>query len=240
MQSEKLASVGQLAAGVAHELNNPLGGILLFTNILLQKLENSPNEDALKKVANEAERCRTIVQGLLDFSRQSTMKRQEADVNQILDSTLALVSEQALFQNIQIRRIFDPDTRCVFVDRLQLQQVFLNMLLNAAEAMNGRGQICLKTGNCVKDGRIYISIEDNGPGMTEMTRKHLFDPFFTTKPVGQGTGLGLAIAYGILEKHQGEIKVESEMGQGCTFTLFLPARQAEKNIEKTSPHVKKT
>ncbi|MBN1559999.1 4Fe-4S binding protein [candidate division KSB1 bacterium] len=228
IQSEKLASVGRLAAGVAHELNNPLGGILLFTSILLKKLENSPNSEALQKVANEAERCRSIVQGLLDFSRQSTVERREADINQLLESTLTLVTQQALFQNIHIHRLFSSDTRHVFVDRVQLQQVFLNILLNAAEAMKGHGKIVLKSGNYSKNGRVWVSVQDDGPGMSKMTLGHIFDPFFTTKPVGQGTGLGLAIAYGIIEKHQGEIKVESQVGQGTTFTIYLPTCEAMK------------
>ncbi|MBN1465495.1 4Fe-4S binding protein [candidate division KSB1 bacterium] len=222
VQSEKLASVGRLAAGVAHELNNPLGGILLFTSILLKKLENSPNSEALQKVAKEAERCRSIVQGLLDFSRQSNLERRETDIHHLLESTLTLITQQALFQNVRIQRLLSPDTRHVFVDRVQLQQVFLNIFLNAAEAMNGHGQIVLKSGNCAKNGRVYISVEDDGPGMSKAMLNHIFDPFYTTKPVGQGTGLGLAIAYGIIEKHQGEIKVESQVGKGTTFTVYLP------------------
>lgn len=241
VQSEKLASVGRLAAGVAHELNNPLGGILLFTNILLKKLENSPNYSALQKVANEAERCRNIVQGLLDFSRQSTIERREARLNQIVENTLNLVTDQALFQNIHIKKLYEPNLKPVLVDRFQMQQVILNILLNAAEAMKGHGQLFLKTGNHQKGERVYLSIEDDGPGMSKVTRERIFDPFYTTKPVGEGTGLGMAIAYGIIQKHQGEIKVDSEIGRGSIFTIYLPAHPiTEKKLEKSPLYVKKT
>lgn len=241
VQSEKLASVGRLAAGVAHELNNPLGGILLFTNILLKKLENSPDHKALQKVANEAERCRNIVQGLLDFSRQSSMEKRQANLNQIIESTLKLVIDQALFQNIHIERQFDPHLKPVLADRFQMQQVFLNIILNAAEAMKGHGHLEIKTGNNTK-GKVYLSIKDDGPGMSTVTIERIFDPFFTTKPVGEGTGLGMAIAYGIVQKHQGDIKVASDIGHGSTFTISLPAYSADarQKSEKMQPHAKKT
>ncbi len=225
LQSEKLASVGRLAAGVAHELNNPLGGILLFTNILLKKLEKSPDRDALTKVANEAERCRNIVQGLLDFSRQSKSERRPANLNQIIESTLILLKEQALFQNIRIDLQF-ASLPPVLVDRFQIQQVILNIVLNAAEAMKGHGHIIIKTSTAHED-RVTMSITDDGPGMSAITKERIFDPFYTTKPVGEGTGLGMAIAYGIIQKHQGDIKIKSELKRGSTFTIFLPRHPVE-------------
>jgi signal transduction histidine kinase/iron only hydrogenase large subunit-like protein len=240
VQSEKLASVGRLAAGVAHELNNPLGGILLFTNILLKKLENSPDRDAVEKVANEADRCRNIVQGLLDFSRQSTLERREANLNTIIENTLRLLQEQALFQNIHIERHLDSRLSTVLVDRFQIQQVILNIVLNAAEAMNGHGQIVIKTGR-KNEKYIFMSIADNGPGMSPITLERIFDPFYTTKPVGEGTGLGMAIAYGIIQKHQGDILIESKLKQGSTFTILLPPYSVvSQNAEISLPHVKKT
>ncbi len=226
LQSEKLASVGRLAAGVAHELNNPLGGILLYTNILLKKLENSGNDDALLKVAKEAERCRHIVQGLLDFSRQTKMQRHPANLNQIIASTLKLVSDQSLFRNIHIKKNLDNNISPVLADKLQMQQVFLNIFLNAAEAMSGHGTILIKTGTVPDKSQVYALIKDSGPGMSKKTLERIFDPFYTTKPVGKGTGLGLAIVYGILQKHGGDIKVESQPGEGCRFTVFLPISAA--------------
>jgi len=222
LQSEKLASVGKLAAGVAHELNNPLGGILLYTNMLLKKLQDSPDEKALNKVVNEAERCRHIVQGLLDFSRQRPVERKPADLNQILETTLKLLIDQAIFQNIRITKKLATGLTPVSVDRMQMQQVFLNILLNAAEAMEGRGELQLITENTPSGEQIFATIKDNGPGMNKVTQQRIFDPFYTTKPVGQGTGLGMAIVYGILQKHGGDIKVMSESGKGSTFTVVLP------------------
>lgn len=222
IQSEKLASVGRLAAGVAHELNNPLGGILLYTHILLKKLEKTPEGDAVHKVVNEAERCRQIVQGLLDFSRQTRLECKAVDVHHIIESTLKLVNEQTLFQNISIQRQFTHGLSPVMVDKLQIQQVLLNIFLNAAEAMEGRGGLTLTTGVAEKNQYVYLSISDTGPGMTKKIMDHVFDPFFTTKPVGKGTGLGLAVVYGILRKHGGDIMVESEPGKGSKFTIFLP------------------
>lgn len=227
VQSEKLASVGRLAAGVAHELNNPLGGILLYTNILLKKLENSPDHDALEKVAHEADRCRNIVQGLLDFSRQSTLERREAFLNQIIESTLLLLKEQALFQNIHIELKLQSNLPAVLVDRFQIQQVILNIVLNAAEAMRGHGHITIKTGKA-ETNLVYMSIADDGPGMNGVTLERIFDPFYTTKPVGEGTGLGMAIAYGIIQKHQGDIKIKSELGRGSTFIIYLPQHISNK------------
>lgn len=227
VQSEKLASVGRLAAGVAHELNNPLGGILLYTNILLKKLQASGDNDAILKVAQEAERCRNIVQGLLDFSRQTKMERHQTNLNQIIESTLKLVQQQSLFQNIEIKKSLDLQVPPVLADKLQMQQVFLNILLNAAEAMNGHGTISLKTDKTTESSQVFAVIEDNGPGMSKTTLEHIFDPFYTTKPVGKGTGLGLAIVYGILQKHGGDIKVDSREGTGTRFTIYLPMATAE-------------
>ena len=222
LQSEKLASLGRLAAGVAHELNNPLGGILLYTNILLKKLQNSPEGEGIQKVAAEAERCRQIVQSLLDFSRQTRLDCKPIDVHQIVESTLKLVNEQALFQNIAVRRQYAPGLPQVMADKLQIQQVLLNIFLNAAEAMEGHGTLTLRTGAAENDHRVYVAVGDNGPGMSKKVMDHIFDPFFTTKPIGKGTGLGLAVVYGILRKHGGDIKVESELGSGSTFTVYLP------------------
>ncbi|RPI02895.1 MAG: 4Fe-4S dicluster domain-containing protein [Calditrichaeota bacterium] len=222
IQSEKMASVGKLAAGVAHELNNPLGGILLFTNILLKKLEHSNDADALKKIANEAERCRHIVQGLLDFSRQSRFDCKPNDIHKLIDSTLKIVIEQPLFQSLALKKEFAAGLGPVFVDHLQIQQVLLNLFMNAAEAMQGRGELLVKTGSAKNNHFVLVSVCDSGPGMSKMTMNHIFDPFFTTKPVGRGTGLGLAIVYGIMRQHGGDIRVESQLGKGSQFTMFIP------------------
>lgn len=232
IQSEKLASVGQLAAGVAHELNNPLGGILLYTGLLLENIDHKGQEhDDLKRIAAETERCRRIVRGLLDFSRQTRIEAAIIDLNKIVIDTLALLTQQALFHNIKLARELEPDLPKVFVDVGQMQQVFLNIILNAAEAMNGKGSLMVKTRYDAQQDLIIVIIQDNGPGMSPDVMKKIFDPFFTTKPRGKGTGLGLAIAYGIVKKHRGDILVESTPGQGAKFLIHLPTA---KNMENSS------
>ncbi|HPG41877.1 MAG TPA: [Fe-Fe] hydrogenase large subunit C-terminal domain-containing protein [bacterium] len=230
VQSEKLASIGELAAGVAHELNNPLGGILIFTNLLMEK-KNKTDQDYtdLKRIVDETERCRKIVQGLLDFSRQSRTQAAITDLNKILTSTLSLIERQAIFQNIEIVKELQGDIDKVFVDVGQIQQIFLNIILNAAEAMQGNGQLVVKTDMSPDRQRVMAIFTDTGPGIADEIKDKIFDPFFTTKPPGKGTGLGLAISYGIIQKHQGEISVSGKAGEGATFTVFLPTARAMQN-----------
>ncbi|MBN2355810.1 4Fe-4S binding protein [candidate division KSB1 bacterium] len=229
LQSEKMASVGQLAAGVAHELNNPLGGILIYANLMLEKMQKNTREaDDLQRIMKETERCRGIVRGLLDFSRQTRIEAAIVDINQILNGTMALVTQQALFHNIKVALNLYEKLPKVFADVGQMQQVFLNIILNAVEAMEGKGEITVTSRLDDDERHVLLSIEDSGPGMSEEVLKKIFDPFFTTKPQGKGTGLGLAIAYGIVQKHKGEISVRSRVGQGSAFTVRLPiARQME-------------
>ncbi len=221
VQAEKLASLGQLAAGVAHELNNPLGGILLYSNLLLEKMDRSHlHFDDLSRIRNETERCRKIVQGLLDFARQTRMKVAVVDLNMIIESTLSLVMHQSLFQNIKIIKNLNPAVSKVYADVGQMQQVFLNIMLNAVEAMKGKGNLSLSTTN--RQGEVFASIKDTGPGISPTVSKKIFDPFFTTNPQGKGTGLGLAISYGIVQKHKGTIRVKSNPGHGAEFRIILP------------------
>ncbi len=223
MQSERLATVGQLAAGVAHELNNPLGGILLYANLLLEKAKDGdPIRDDLQVIVRETERCRRIVRGLLDFSRQTKLEMTLTDLNKIISTTLDLVVTQAIFKGITVTRNLSPALPKVMVDVGQMQQVFINIIMNAAEAMAGNGSLEVSTS--VQDGDSYVvtSIRDTGPGIPEEIRSKIFDPFFTTKPLGKGTGLGLSIAFGIVRKHNGAIEVETEVGKGTTFHIRLP------------------
>jgi len=223
IQAERLASIGELAAGVAHELNNPLGGVLIFSSLLLERKNISdPEYRDLKKIIEETERCRKIVLGLLDFSRQSRLQAAITDVNKILISTLSLIEQQVIFQNIKIIKNLNPNVDKVFVDVGQIQQIFLNIIFNAAEAMDGRGTLIVKTGFSPDKKYVLAGFKDTGPGIaTEMLDK-IFDPFFTTKPPGKGTGLGLSISYGIIKKHKGDILVESTVGKGTKFTIKLP------------------
>ncbi|HNW58644.1 MAG TPA: [Fe-Fe] hydrogenase large subunit C-terminal domain-containing protein [bacterium] len=223
LQSEKMASVGQLAAGVAHELNNPLGGILIYTSLLLENRARDAQETQdLQLIRAETERCKKIVRGLLDFSRQTRIEAAIVNLNQILESTLALVTQQAIFHNIKVEKEIDPDLPKVFVDVGQIQQVLLNIILNAVEAMHDRGTLSLTTVHDAEKKQVLMRIRDTGTGMTPEIRAKIFEPFFTTKARGVGTGLGLSIAYGIMQRHRGDILVQSEPGEGSEFTLVLP------------------
>jgi len=235
LHAEKMASVGQLAAGVAHELNNPLGGILIYTSLMLEKMEaGSRTALDLKRIMDETERCRRIVRGLLDFSRQTRIEAAIVDINKIISSTLALVMQQSLFHNIKVEMQLDPELPKVFVDVGQMQQVFLNIILNAVEAMEGKGSLSVSSRVEQQGQQVAITIRDDGPGMTPEVQKKIFDPFFTTKPQGKGTGLGLAIAYGIVQKHKGEIIVESRVGAGSQFTVRLPIAAQMKMAQEVS------
>ena len=231
IQAEKLASLGQLAAGVAHELNNPLGGILLYSSLLLEKMDQTHHHFTdIEQIQNETKRCKNIVQGLLDFSRQSRTQGTVVDLDTIIEKTLSLVVHQALFKDITITKKLDPSIPKIYADPGQLQQVFLNIILNAAQAMQGKGNLTLTTRK--HHDKVIASFKDTGPGMSEKIRKKIFDPFFTTRPQGQGTGLGLAIAYGIVQKHKGTIQVKSRPGKGAEFRILLPDVDLYNHIEK--------
>jgi two-component system NtrC family sensor kinase len=223
-QSERLASLGMLAAGVAHEVNNPLGGILALTALTLEDLPGDhPDRHNLEVVLRQTERCRDIVRGLLDFSRQSDATMEQLEINAVLEQTLALVGQQASFLNVTIARDFSCDLPPVAADRSQIQQVILNILVNAVQAMGERGTLTLTTRPGAAGREVEISIADTGCGIPPDVIDRIFDPFFSTKQGGQGTGLGLAIAYGIVTRHRGHISVQSEVGRGTTFTIRLPA-----------------
>jgi two-component system NtrC family sensor kinase len=222
-QSERLASLGLLAAGVAHEINNPLGGILALTALTLEDVKaDDPNRENLEEVVKQTQRCRDIVKGLLEFSRHSEVNPELADLNNILQDTLALVSKQAQFLNVTVVRNWDPQLPPVMADKSELQQVFTNMLVNAVQAMDEKGTITITTRFSARDNSVEVLISDTGHGIPPEKLPHIFDPFFTTKGSGQGTGLGLSIAYGIITSHRGTIFVESKVGKGSTFTIRLP------------------
>ena len=222
-ESERLAIVGQLAAGVAHELNNPLQGIVTYSHMLLERLPaDSPARDSIQKIVTQADRCTQIIRGLLDFSRPKLPQKRRSNVGAILQQCLALVEDQHLFHNIQIVRHLDEHLPQVVVDPAQIQQVFMNMLINAAESMNDGGCLTLTTRHAGGDGFVEIGFTDTGHGISAENIERIFDPFFTTKEIGHGTGLGLAISYGFVKEHHGAINVESELGRGTTFTIRLP------------------
>ncbi|NLT67953.1 MAG: HAMP domain-containing protein [Acidobacteria bacterium] len=221
MRSDRLAVIGQLAAGVAHEINNPLGSILLFTRLVAQQ---SPKEgqihDNLVRIEKETKRCHSIVQNLLDFARQRKPNVEQVDVNELLDATIQFFERQFFFQNIEVVRRFDSKLQLIQADELQLQQVFMNLIINAVDAMDGKGLLTLETEDKVTNMEVRVS--DTGCGIQPENLERIFDPFFTTKDVGRGTGLGLSVSYGIVQNHGGEIKVTSTPGSGSRFTVVLP------------------
>jgi two-component system NtrC family sensor kinase len=226
IQSEKLASLGKLAAGVAHEINNPLGGILIYSHLLLEETKKDTLEyENLRKIVKETTRCKDIVKGLLEFARPKEPEMASTDINDVVDKALFIFERQALFQNIKLNKEYSDLPRIVS-DGAQLQQVFTNIIANAAEAMDGNGVLTIKTSLDAKNECLKIEFTDTGHGIREEDKARLFEPFFTTKEVGKGTGLGLAISYGIVQKHQGLIEFKSEVGKGSTFTVILPLKRS--------------
>jgi signal transduction histidine kinase/NAD-dependent dihydropyrimidine dehydrogenase PreA subunit len=225
IQSEKLASMGQLAAGVAHEINNPLGSVLLYADLLYRELPpGDPRRDDLRLILDEARRCKNIVQALLNFARQNKVLAQATDVNRLCRETVEEVERLPLFQKVRFVWQLDPELPVIRADPAQLRQMLINLLNNAAEAMPEGGTVTISTRRVSAGGDgVEISIADTGCGIPEENLSKLFTPFFTTKPIGQGTGLGLAITYGIVKMHRGSIDVQSKVGVGTTFVIRLPA-----------------
>ena len=220
---QRLASVGQLAAGVAHEINNPLGGILTFASIVLEDLRpDDPHREELEEVVRQAVRCRKIVTGLLEFSRQRETQKALADVNQVVYRTLQLLETQALFHDIHVSRRLDANMPSAVMDESQMQQVFMNLILNAVDAMDGKGNLTIETRHSKEKKEILVRVTDTGCGIPPEIRESIFDPFFTTKDPGKGTGLGLAVSWRIVQAHGGRMDIESEVGKGTVFSVYLP------------------
>jgi two-component system NtrC family sensor kinase len=233
MESERLALIGQLAANVAHELNNPLTGIITYSYLLLEQTkEEDPTRNFLQKIVNQANRCKEIIKGLLDFSRQKKPDKTLCDVNNVLKDCISLVENQALFHNIQIHSNLKLDLPRAVIDPSQIERVFMNMIINAAEAMEGNGNLTITTRFDELHNRVEIEFTDTGSGIAKENMEKIFDPFFTTKDTGHG--LGLAICFGIVKEHKGSISVESEVGKGTTFTIRLPVNLAEENNKDLS------
>jgi two-component system NtrC family sensor kinase len=223
MESERLAITGQLAAGVAHELNNPLQGIVTYAHLLLERMDpDSPARPSLEKIVTQADRCREIIRRLLDFSRPRAPQMRLASINAVIGECIALVEHQALFHNIRIVRDLQPDLPPLVIDPPQMQEVFMNLLINAAEAMEGTGKVRIATRLDASHNFAEIEVADTGPGIRPEDLTRIFDPFFTTKDDGHGTGLGLTITQSIVQKHRGTISVSSEPGAGATFVIRLP------------------
>ena len=229
MESERLALIGQLAANVAHEINNPLQGIVTYSHLLLERMPgDSPSRASVQKIVTQADRCRTIIRGLLDFSRQRALHKSPSEVNAVLNECVSLVEDQALFHNIQIIKDLRPNLPFIVLDPAQMQQVFMNLIINAAEAMDGNGRLTLATRLDPAGKFIEVEFVDTGHGISQENLDKIFDPFFTTKEIKHGVGLGLAISYGIVKEHQGMLSVESVIGKGTTFIVRLPVMAEER------------
>jgi two-component system NtrC family sensor kinase len=236
LQSEKMASLGKLAAGVAHQLNNPLGGITLFARLMMEEydLEEGALKD-LNRILKDAERCRDTVKELLEFARQTRHEMRPLDINRALARTLFLLENQTLFQNIQVTRQLSSDIPTVRGDTQQVNHMFMNIILNAAQAMEGRGNLTVSTCLSKDRERVVIEIADTGPGIPEDILPHIFEPFFTTKGEGEGTGIGLSLVYGIVENHEGRIRAVNNSPSGTRFIIELPLstdEDEETRIEK--------
>ena len=231
LQSEKLRSLGKMAAGVAHEINNPLTSILINTHLMLEKLEkNHEFYENLGLIADETARCTQIVKGLLEFARQNPPQKTHTQINALIERTTQLLENQAAFQNVHIVKDLDPALPPLKLDRSKIQQVFWNLLLNACEAMPEGGRITISSSLSPDRQSIAVRFADTGAGIPKDNINKLFDPFFTTK--SSGTGLGLAVSYGIIQQHDGRIEVKSEVGRGTVFTLVFPVDAPLEKIEQ--------
>ncbi|AOY59798.1 two-component system sensor histidine kinase NtrB [Desulfococcus multivorans] len=228
LQADKMASLGKLSAGVAHQLNNPLGSITLFTKLVLEEyaLEESIRED-LSRILKDAQRCRDTVKELLEFARQTRYQIKPHDINRALSRTLFLLDKQTLFHNIEICKHFAEGLPMVPGDIQQLNHVFMNLIINAAQAMGGNGKLSLKTEHLPARNQVLIEISDTGPGIPDEVLPHIFDPFYTTKDEGEGTGLGLSLAYSIIKEHHGLIEARNAPEGGAVFSIELPLDMPE-------------
>jgi two-component system NtrC family sensor kinase len=230
LRAEKLTSLGQLAASIAHEINNPLAGVLVYTQLLSKKVTGDAfkKDEALgylSKMEAEVGRCSRIIRNLLDFARQTEPMLRLVDVNQVIEQVLAMVGHQAQLQNVEVVKEFSPSLPKVMADFDQLQQIFTNLTLNAIQAMPEGGRLTIRSS--AVDSEVRVDVQDTGCGISKENIGKLFTPFFTTKVKGKGVGLGLAVAHGIIERHKGRIKVQSEVGKGTTFSVYLGGHNDE-------------
>jgi two-component system NtrC family sensor kinase len=235
VQSEKMAAFGQLGAGIAHEVKNPLAGILGLTQLCLLEAENETTQfKNLSLIEKETKRCKTIIDNLLKFSRQEKVAFDMIDVNRVALDTIAIISHQLGINQIKLLQELTPELPPVYGNANQIQQVLLNLMINAQQALAGMpGTIKLATSR-LDMKTIKIQVTDDGPGIPEDVQSKIFEPFFTTKPVGQGTGLGLSVSYGIVKTHKGDIDIQSELGKGTVFTILLPAAEAGRQTSQAA------
>jgi two-component system, NtrC family, sensor kinase len=243
-RGEKLASIGQLAAGVAHELNNPLTGVLTFTHLLRQKAaDGSQDAEDLDLVIRETRRCASIIRRLLDFARDKPPEKGPVKLNPLIEDTVRFVGRSAALKQVEIDLQLDPDLPLLHVDGDLIKQLLMNLLVNAQQAIEERGRIVVRSrllaahplaADQPAQPAVEISISDTGCGIAQADLQRIFDPFFTSKEVGKGTGLGLSVSYGIVKAHGGAIEVESSVGEGSTFRVYLPVATTPQSEPATS------
>jgi predicted Zn finger-like uncharacterized protein len=237
IQSEKMAAFGELGAGIAHEIKNPLAGILGLTQLSMRKMnKNDPVYTNLGIIEKETNRCTYIIQNLLKFSRQEKVAFESVDLNQVARDAMAIVEHQLALNKIKLISEFDDALPSISGNANQIQQVLINLMINAQQAMEGRsGKVTVTTaGN--KNGHAQIRVKDTGPGIPEELQAKIFEPFFTTKPVGKGTGLGLSVSYGIIKEHKADIQLHSTPDEGTSFTLLFPVTA----MKSSCPHCGKS
>ncbi|MEJ5349827.1 MAG: ATP-binding protein [Desulfosoma sp.] len=226
LQTEKLSALGRMAAGIAHEINNPLSSILLYSSNAMKRVGDlKPVKEALEIIISETIRCRSIIQDLLEFARDRAPSKVRAKLNVLVERALSLLENECRLHQIHVEKKLNTNLPELMLDVNQIQQVVVNLLLNAVEAIGSGGKISVTTGWCEDGQAQFLAVEDTGCGMAPELREKIFEPFFSTKP--KGTGLGLAVSYGIVSNHGGIIKVESQPGQGSRFIVELPFHRSD-------------
>ena len=225
-QADKLASIGELSSGVAHEINNPLGVILGYTQLLLRGESDASERYAdLKAIEKHVRSCKTIVEDLLSFSRKSDTEKEVLDIHRIIDDVLTFVQHHSQIEHIAFEKDYSRSVQSLKVDEKKIKQVLINLIMNAIHAVGKKGCIRITTVLSEAEDTLHIRVADDGHGIESRYLNKIFDPFFTTKTTGEGTGLGLSVSYGIVQNHGGHIQVESRPGEGSVFTVVLPAVQ---------------
>jgi two-component system, NtrC family, sensor kinase len=222
-QADKLASIGQFSSGIAHQINNPLGIILGYTQLLMRG-ENPESEkyQDLKTIEKHVRTCKSIVEDLLNFARTSKPSQDVVRLNDVIEDVVSFIQQHSKLEKVQIIRDYDQSLPSMFLDEKKIRQVIMNLTMNARHAVGKNGTIAISTRYCSADKQVIIEVRDTGYGIEQKNLSRIFDPFFTTKPTGEGTGLGLSVGYGIIKNHGGDIFVKSEPGQETTFTVVLP------------------
>jgi two-component system NtrC family sensor kinase len=228
-QTDKLASIGEFSAGIAHEINNPLGIILGYTQLLLRRESaGSERHGDLKTIEKHVRNCKTIVEDLLNFARSSPPVKVRKDIHSVIDEVVQFIAQHARLETVRIERRYGSEIPLLLLDEKKIRQVMINLIMNARHAVGREGTIRIETGLTPDQGGVEVRVVDDGCGIEKQNLGRIFDPFFTTKPTGQGTGLGLSVSYGIVRNHGGDITVESTPGEGTTFCVRLPLGEDQK------------